>query len=248
MEMNEQNQQQEEQEEQQQEPQNEMYYDVAELKKLKYVKVTYNDFNNQVHEICTEVKFMGNALISLYFKQTRDFYIDYPQDIIIKFITSDAMFVATALLHEVKKSGDKVYLSVVPPQKMVKQQNRKYSRVNLDRSCVLVIHDNNGDCTTYLSRTVNLSASGVLIRDLETMFEEKPVEVELSQYDCYHLILFLERDMVYKLFSRYVRHDRVDESHRYAFHYLNTKPETVAAINKYVTEEQIQQLKRMQNK
>ena len=224
-----------------------IYYDVSELSKLKYVKVIYRDNDDEMHEICTEVKFIGNKLISLYFKQSNSFYIKCPQDVILKFVTSDAMYISTAVLQDAKQNDNMVYFSILPPDKMVKQQKRKYSRINLDRSCVLVVNDRSGKSSTYLSKIVNLSASGVLITNLETMFEDKYVAVELSKYDCYHLVLFLEHDKVLKAFTRYVRHDCVDDSHMYAFHYMNLKPKTISEIDKYVASEQIKQLKAMQN-
>ena len=232
--------------EQNQQQKSDMGYDTEELSKLKYVKVTYTDLDEEKHEIHTEVKFIGNTLISLYFNQSQSFYIDCPQDVILKFVTSDAMYIATTSLIETKKSGNKVYLSVVPPKKMVRQQNRKYSRVDINRSCVLVVNDNQGNSITFLSKTVNLSASGILICNLESMFDEEYVDADFSKLDCYHLVLFLETDMVFKLFARYVRHDCVNGIHRYAFHFLNMKPQDTDMIFKYVTNEQIKQLKSIQ--
>ena len=225
----------------------EIYYDIAELSKLKYVKVAYKDIDDEIHEVSTEVKFIGNSLISLYFNQTQNFYAECPQDVILKFVTTDAMYIATAILTEAKKVNNVVYLSIVPPVKIIRQQNRKYTRVNIDRTCILVVDDAKGKSTTYMAKSVNLSASGILINNLKTIIYDEPFESDFSKYDCFHIIMCLESDMVIKQFARYVRHDYVNNSHRYAFHYMRTKPETVSMINKYAINEQIKQLKQMQN-
>lgn len=223
----------------------EVYYNMAELPKPKYVKVVYTGLDGNSHEITTDVKFLGDVLISLYFRCERDFNINYPQDILIKFITSDAMYVAKAVLQEIKKADDYVYFSIIPPAKVLRRQNRKYVRVDLDRTCVLVITDKDFNSTTYLTKSINLSACGVLLHNLETMDSNDVLskEVKMSKYDCYHIVIFLEPDLVLKLFARYVRHEKVNTSHRYAFQFLGMKEKETDMICKYVTNEQLKQLK-----
>jgi c-di-GMP-binding flagellar brake protein YcgR len=228
-------------------PSFEMSYDIKELSKLRYVKVIYTGLDCRLHEIKADVKFIGDVLISLYFKRSDDFDIKCPQDVTLKFVTQDAMYLALALLQEVNKSEGMVYFSVIPPRKMIKRQNRKYSRVELDRSCVLVVNDETGKSTTYLSEAVNISASGILIKNLKTVVNDNPYESDFSKYDCFHLIICLETDMVLKLFARYVRHEFVGNTHRYAFHFLSVKPEITEQMFQYVAEEQIKQLKLMQS-
>lgn len=226
----------------------EMSYSTAELSNLKYVKVLYTGLDNKLYSVNTEVKFIGDVLISLYFNHDASFSIECPQEVMLKFVTMDAMYIASARLQEIKKNDKKVYFSIIPPTKMVRQQKRKYSRVDILRNCVLVVNDEKGKCDTYMSKTVNLSASGILIHELETMFSDKFVEINASKYGCYHLLLFLEKDIALKLFARFVRHECVNGSHQYAFHFLNVKPKNIDLINKYVTAEQLNQLKAIQKK
>ena len=217
------------------------------LSKLSYIKVIYTGLDGKLYEKITETKFMGASLFSLYFKSDEPVDIKCPNDITLKFVTPDEMFLANAVLKEMKQLEGIVYLSITPPNHMVKQQKRKYCRVNVDRSCVLVVTDQNGHSTAYLAKTVNLSACGILINNLEKMENEDPVNIEFSQYDCYHVVLFLETDKILKLFGRYVRSETVGGSLRYAFRFLSVKPEDTELLSDYVTREQVNQLRIMLN-
>ena len=211
------------------------YYDPALLSSVKYVKILYSGTDGEIKELSTDVKFIGDKLISLYSSAKEDFNRVYPQEIILKFITDDAVYVAKSILKEFKIINELFYYYVSPPERIIKQQLRKYNRVNLRRTCILVVSDNRGIDTAYLSKSVNISASGILLNELETMFDKNFVEIELSKYDCYHIVICLENDLVFKLFARFVRHDNVNGMHRYAFNFLNMKNDEILALDKYLT-------------
>jgi len=224
----------------------EMLYSTSELSKLKYVKVIYIGLDGKLHEIRTEFKFIGDVLISLYFVYDDEFNINYPQDVVVKFVTSDAMYLAMATLKEIKKVDNIVYLTLLPPTKMIRRQYRKYCRVSLNRPCILVSIDEEGKSTVYLSKSVNISASGILVHNLEEMDSDDIVTPEFLKTGKYHVITFLEDNTVLKLSAKYARNEKVNGVKRYAFHYTNATQEKIDAICKYVTVEQIKQLKAMQ--
>ena len=181
----------------------------------------------------------------MYFKWKSDFDINYPQEVTIKFVTYDAMYYAQATLQEIKKSDNRIYFSVIPPTKMIRQQKRKYARVELERSCVLAITDEYGRCTTYLTKSINLSACGILLHNLETLDSNDILKdkVEMSKHAWYNIVIFMEPDVVIKLFAMYVRHECINNSHRYAFRFFNTKQKDIDLIGKCITNEQLKLLK-----
>ena len=225
-----------------------MNYNTADLSKLKYVKVIYTGLDSNLHEVKTEVKFIGNELIALYFRDyNRGFNINYPQKVTVKFVCEDGLYSAQSVLQKIEKVDDIVYFTILPPGKMDKRQNRKYYRINLKRTCVLITTKKDGTSSAYMSRLVDVSAGGVLIHRLESMFNDKYVSIEPKDYDYFNIVLFLDLDIVLKLSARYIRHEKAEDSDRYAFEFTRMKPADTDTISKYVTKEQVEQLK-MQNK
>ncbi len=216
----------------------------ADLSKIKDVKVIYTDLDDKTHEVSTEVNFISDILISLYFRCNKEFDINYPQTITVKFITERGLFIAKATLQEVKRLEDFIYLTILSPKKIDHRQNRKYFRINLKRTCVLVGTDEGGDSTAYMSKLVNVSAGGILMHKMETMFESKYVAIEPNDYDFFTIILFLDIDLVLKLAARYVRQEQIDEpTPSYAFEFIEMKPRDINAISKYLTKKQLEQIK-----
>jgi len=225
----------------------EMNYNTADLSKLKYIKVVYTGLDSGWHEVKTEVKFMGTELISLYFRDNRGFNINYPQKVTIKFVCEDGLYTAQSTLQKIEKVDELVYFTILPPARMDKRQNRKYFRINLKRTCVLIATKKDGNSAAYMSRLVDVSAGGVLIHQLESMFNDKYVSIDPINYDYFNIVLFLDLNIVLKLSARFIRHEKADESDRYAFEFVRMKPGDIDTISKFVTREQVEQLK-LQNK
>ena len=218
-------------------------YSTKELSKLKYVKITYTDNENTPIEIQTDVKILGEKMITLFFREKEPFDIQYPQQIIIKFVTENGLFIAISVLQEVRRNDGFVYLIIPAPAKMIQRQKRKYFRVNMKRSCVLIANKENGQGIAFLSRLVDISAGGVLIHKLESMFNDDYIAIDPDDYKSYNIVLFLDIDVVLKLSARFVRYEEAEESYRYAFEFTNMKQNDIDTISKYVTKEQLEQIK-----
>ncbi len=217
----------------------------VDLSRVRDVRVTYTDLEDNSQEINMEVNFIGDTLISLYFRSKEDFNINYPQKITVKFISERGLFIAKAVLQEVKKQDNFVYFTILAPKKIEHRQNRKYFRINLRRTCVLVATDEEGNSTAFMSRLVNISAGGVLMYKLETMFDSKYVAINPEEYDYFTVILFLDIDIVMKLSARYVRQEQQPESPpSYAFEFIEMKNRDINTISKYLTKKQIEQIKK----
>ena len=221
----------------------EMGYNTASLSKLKYVSVIYTGLDGNLHETKTEVKFMGTELISLYFRDRKDFNINYPQNVKIKFVCEDGLYTATSTLQKIEKVDTVVYFNILPPGRMDKQQNRRYYRISLKRACVLIATDEEGHSMGFMSRLVDISAGGVLIHKLESMFKDEYVNLEPEQYKYYNIVLFLDIDIVLKLSARFVRQEKGEDTYSYAFEFMRMKQSDTDTISKYVAKEQFEQMK-----
>ena len=132
----------------------------------------------------------------------------------------------------------------MPPKKIEHRQNRKYFRITLKRTCVLVATDEEGNSTAFMSKLVNISAGGILMHKLETMFESKYVAINPDDYAFFTVVLFLDVDLVLKLSANYVRQEQADEATpSYAFEFIEMKNRDINAISKYLTKKQLEQIK-----
>ncbi len=222
----------------------EISFGKADLSRIRNIQVSYTDLDGQLQIVDAEVNFISDILISLYLRYKGDFHINYPQTISIKFITDRGLFIAHATLQEIKKQDDTVYLTILAPKRIEHRQNRKYFRISLKRTCVLVCTDEEGNSTAFMSKLVNVSAGGILMHKLETMFDSKYVAIEPFDYDYFTIVLFLDVDLVLKLSANYVRQEQIDEpTPSYAFEFIDMKPRDINAISKYLTKKQLEQIK-----
>ena len=226
----------------------EISYDLQELHNLKYVKLIFKRIDGKYHEIATKIKFVGEHLVSLYCKYDKNINMKCPQEVIVKFITDDYMYLSKATMKDAKILDDLLFFTILPPQNMIKQQKRKYYRADLDCLCMLEIIDKNNKSTAYIAKSVNISANGILIHKLETLHSDGFVELEMSAEDYYNIVIFLEPDLVFKQQAKFIRQERKNNICRYAFHLISTNGQYVDAICKYVTNEQLKQLQKQKEK
>lgn len=215
---------------------------ITDLAEVESLIVIYLGSDRKKHEVRAEIKSIGRYLITLFFQTSKPVSIGYPQDVTLKFLIDDVMYSAETELKEVKISANTVFLAVQAPENFKQQQNRKYFRMPVNRSGVLVATDNKNFNTVFLTRTVNLSGGGVLLHDFEAMSSGSIVAPEIDDKYIYTLILLLEANVVLKLQAQYIRHEEVNGSHRYAFQFVNIKTKDLDTICKYVTNEQVKQL------
>lgn len=211
------------------------------LSNLKYVKIDYVE-DDELHEITTEVKSVRNNLIQVYLRSRKDFDIKYPQIVSAKFVAEDCLYAAEITLNNVQRVDNVIYFDLIPPKVMERIQNRKYYRISLKRTCVLIATDKTGRSTVFMSRLVDVSAGGLLIHQLESMFDRSYVNIDPSEYVQYNIVLFLDLDIVLKLSARYIRQEKAEVSNKYAFEFINIKQSDVDTISQYVTKEQVEQL------
>ena len=218
-------------------------YNIKDLSNLKYISVVYTDLNGNLHEAKTEIKHIDTEIIELYFKDRKDCNIDIQQMVTIKFICEDGLYKAKSTLKKFEKIDNNIYLSILPPNALNKQQNRKYYRINLKRTCVLICTDAEGHSDAFMSKMVDVSAGGVLIYQLESMFDNEFVSIYPAAYEYFNIVLFLDLDTVLKLSARFVRQVKAEKIDRYAFEFIKMKQADIDKISKFVTKEQVEQLK-----
>ena len=94
-----------------------------------------------------------------------------------------------------------------------------------------------------MSRLIDISAGGVLIHQLETMFSDTYVSINPDDYVRFNLVLILGTNIVLKMNARYVREEKTNKSHKYAFEFIEPDEKNTNIISKFVTQEQVQMLK-----
>lgn len=215
----------------------------ADLSRLLYIKVTYDDLEGVSHEVKTDVKFVGDKYISVFFRYEDEFKITYPQTVKLRFICDGAVYAAESTIREIKRTASYIFFTLVSPEEIVVQQSRKYFRIKLDRVCILLATNKQGSCEAFMSRLIDISGGGVLIHKLESMYEKSIVEINPDDYERFNLVLILGLNTIVKLSARFVRLEKNERSAKYAFEYIDVAEKTRDTICRFVTKEETEQLK-----
>jgi len=225
----------------------EINFEEADLSKLKYIKIVYTGEDGDLHEIKTEPKFVRCGSMLLNAKCSGYFNINCPQNVSIKFAADDCLYVGQAVLEKFDKMGESVIFTITAPKTLDRQQNRNFYRISLDKGCVLVATDSEMHSSTFLAQVIDISAGGVSISNLETVFDNDVVSIDPLLYEQFHIILLLDSEKFLKLPARYVRQEKEKEVNKYAFEFINLKQRDVDVISKYITKEQIEQINNQKN-
>ena len=155
----------------------------------------------------------------------------------MKLVTNDAIHFAKAILKDFKRTDDRFIFILDTPQKTVRQQNRKFYRINLNKPCVLLT-DNKDNRQTYVAESVNISKGGILLYNLESALNDEKASFKPSKDTSFHIVLFLEHNLIIKLYAEFIRIECVDGVYRYAFHFTNMPQKYIVPFNKYMTQEE----------
>ena len=217
-------------------------FNIHKLISLQYIKVIFMDTKKELHEIRTDNHTVFDDTIQLHINSREDFNITCPIGIVLKFVTRDAIYFAKAVLKEIRRTKDKVIFVLKAPQKTIRQQNRKFYRINIDRPCVLLVEGKNNN-QIYVAQTVNISKGGVLISDLESMLNDEKVTLQLPKDAGCRFTIFLEHNLKIKTYAQYVRSEYVDETYRYGFQFFDIPQRYIMSFDKYLTNEEYKLLK-----
>lgn len=220
-----------------------MSIDVSKMTNLEYIKVIYVDANNNLHEICSEKRIISNNLIYLYCSIDNNINVTCPTGVVIKLITKEAIYFAKVVLNNITKKNNQIILTINAPNKAIRQQNRKYYRINMERPCVLLFYDDKNNCQSYIAQTVNLSRGGVLISNVESILNDEQVIIKFSKNDSYNIAMFLEQNLNLKANAIIVRSEFVNNTYRYAFQFSKILKKSEMLFDKYLTREEFKILK-----
>ncbi len=215
----------------------------ADLSRLQCIKMAYTDLDEMSREIKTEVKYLGDKYITVFFKCEEDFNINYPQQVYLRFICDGTVYAADSALLGIKRTNTYVFLTLESPKELVIRQNRRYYRIKLDRVCILLATNNEDHCEAYMSRTIDISAGGVLLYKMESMYDNSPITMEPNNYKCYNIVLILGLNTILKLSARYVRHEQTEKGYKCAFEFMDVSEKERDMLCKFVAQEEVEQLK-----
>ena len=129
----------------------ETFFNASELPNIKTVEVIYKGLDNNSHEVHAEVKFTSSHNFTVFFAYEGEFTIDCPQEVIVKFVIDNALYYSKTTLSAIKRVGKDLFFTLLVPKTMSLLQKRKYYRIKLQRSCVIIARDRNDNCTPFMS-------------------------------------------------------------------------------------------------
>ena len=201
--------------------------------KIKNILVTYTDLENKKNEISVSRDAIGDKFISVYFAYTEDFEINYPQQIILKFVTEEALYIIETELKDIIREKNLIYFTIKSPPQIERRQRRAYFRLNLVKN--------------ILAKIVNLSAGGVKVGRIEKLFPDDKKDssnIKLSMYKNFYLILVLNSKTLIRLKAKFARYEQgKDGKAYYCFEFVDTPMKDIDTISKFIIVEQVNQHK-----
>lgn len=223
-------------------------FNISKLSTLQYVKVIFIDKNKELQELRADSNSINSDIIQLYFSSKENINVNCPIGVVLKFITLDAIYFAKVILKENKKAGDKFIFILSAPQKTIRQQNRKFYRINIERPCVLLVNNEKNNPRTYIAQSVNISKGGILINGVESILNDEQINLKHSKGDSFYIAMFLEQGIKVKSSAQFVRSECIDGSYRYAFQFLEMSQKNIVPFDKYLTNEEFKILKSMKSR
>ena len=218
-------------------------FSTSKFSSLQYVKIVYVDQNKELYEIKTEVQTINNDTIRLFADKNDGIDITCPCGVALKFVTNDAIYFAKTVLNDIKNINNRIVLFLDAPRKTIRQQKRKFFRINMERPCAIFVNNNN-NAQAYTAQSVNISIGGILLYNVESMLnEEEQTRFTPSKDDSCYIAIFLEQDLKITVCAKFVRSEYVDGSYRYAFQFINMPLKYINPFNKYMTSAELKLLK-----
>lgn len=218
--------------------------------KIKKILVTYTDLENKKNEIVVSRDAIGDKFISVYFAYTEEFEINYPQQIILKFVTDEALYIIETELKDIIREKNLIYFTIKSPAQIERRQRRAYYRLNLIKNIIIFANDvtKEDGMMMSLAKIVNLSAGGVKVGNIEPLFitenKEDSSNIRLSMYKNFYLILILNSKTLIRLKAKFARYEQgKDGKPYYCFKFENTHIKDIDTISKFIIVEQVNQNK-----
>ena len=223
-------------------------FDISNFSTLQYVKIIFVDKYNELCELRAENNIIKKDTIQLYINSQNNIDINCPIGVVLKLVTNDTIYFAKTILQYVKNSGDRFIFVLKTPPKTIRQQNRKYARINVNCPCVISYNDNKNNRQTYIAQSINISKGGALLSDIDSiLLSYKPCELQLSEGDSCNIVIFLRHDSKIKTQAKFIRKECIDDVFRYAFQFTNMPDACIDTLDKYLTKAEFKLLKQMTN-
>lgn len=214
--------------------------------KVKKILVTYTDLVSKKNEIEVNRDAFGEKFISVYFLFSENFEINYPQQITLKFITDEALYIVETELKDIIREKNLIYFTIKAPAQMERRQRRAYYRLELTKNVIVVAHDltQSDGISMMLGKIINLSASGAKIGNVEPLFYsdnyEEQSNVKLSLYKNFHVILILNSKTLVRLKASFVRYEKSKAGQSYyCLKFEEQRLKDIDIISKFIIVEQI---------
>ena len=195
---------------------------------INYVKLVYNDKEDNPHSLKTDVKMMSDRIVVLCAKYEDSLNIPIPQEVSLNIVCENGLYSTSTTLQLLDKQPPYVFFTVRTPQGLSFRQNREYFRVRMDCDVILSYKYKN-DTYRLNAKLYDISASGVKIALPERI--NAPQDASLEIY-------FAERTI--KLNAEFLRFDNEDNILKAAFKYIDIPDEAVNFISQKCIKKQLE--------
>lgn len=195
---------------------------------INYVKLIFNDIENNSHCIKSDVKLISDRIVVLCIKYEDALEIPIPQEVNLNIVCENGLYSTTTTLQALDKQPPYIFFTVRTPQGLSFRQNREYFRVKMEGDVVLYYIYNNRT-NRINAKLYDISASGVKIVLPERINIPQGANLE---------IYFAERTINLK--AEFLRFDDDDNILKAAFKYIDIPDEAVNFISQKCIKKQLE--------
>ena len=169
------------------------------LDDIKYLKLEYNQEGKDVSSKLALKEKRENDFIAVM-PAENGFNTHIPQQMSLTFVCNEGLYKTQAVVKEVVKDEDLIYVIIDNPDTLDYQQNREYYRILAEYDCIYTVETSDG-IESFNAVTYDISAGGVSIITTENIVPTRETS----------LVIFMpERDL--KTHLQFVRCEALDRN------------------------------------
>lgn len=202
------------------------------LNSVKYMKISYKDFNNNSCSTKVALKQINDREILACRKFENGLKLNTPQEVTLSIVCNDGLYKTKTVLKSVENDEPYTFFILETPSGIEYQQNREYFRVALDYECIYATS------SYYETKQINVKTYDISANGISLIFPIHEISVEKARL----YIKINDRDIEAQL--KFVRSEKVDTGYKFSFMFSKISTQDQDFISQLCIKKQLEQRRR----
>lgn len=202
------------------------------LNSVKYMKISYKDFNNNSCSTKVALKQINDREILACRRFENGLKLNTPQEVTLSIVCNDGLYKTKTVLKSVENDEPYTFFILETPSGIEYQQNREYFRVALDYECIYATS------SYYETKQINVKTYDISANGISLIFPIHEISVEKARL----YIKINDRDIEAQL--KFVRSEKVDTGYKFSFMFSKISTQDQDFISQLCIKKQLEQRRR----